>query len=1085
MPLTAALVALASLPALAIRPTAESRSEARRFGLNRLEKIHRRAPSARSQSAFSAFNASEGGHWKIRYDARTGNPFAVVGGRTIPRPGRPEAAARAFLNAHAAMLGVETANLTDSRQTTGDGHRHVLYRQNYRGIPVEFASVKVHLDEQGSVLGAHSTYEPDLNIPTTPALAAEAAARAAELDSHGKTLGSPELVILPVETTGRAHLAWKVKVQSPGAAWRYYLDAMTGQVLFRYNNLRFACLTSGTVDGMVYDVDPSTTPGPVGRHFNHQYVYIGSNATRVETREDATSGQGYFCGTATGKVVMSLQGPFVNVAQFTGPSAHFDNGSGAWSSVATPVASPHPYPNSSVLVSTIDLTVAAPAAVKFLPFFSSFRVGGFSGSATEGGDITDDDQMTLYNQYDEPVANYIGNRGAFRAAAVHGKKMHLALMSNESGQEDGYDVAVSSFLTLTDADTQLANSSHTWVPADTSNSLRSEINLFYHLNLMHDYFFGDVNKSSAAPVVRPVVAMAHVGPNMINAFYNPDYDNLFFGDVSQLSPSDLFTDDATVSHHEYVHYLVEKIWPIQNFGQAGAISEGFADYFSASSLDRSSIGSYVCSSGFCGDGVSVLRELDSVRNGVKVLSAGTWAGEIHDDSIFFSQALWDIRRDRIQNLGYANGRSCADGLVFQSLLFFPESFQEFQDALLRVDQLGRVTACGTPNSNQGFINAAFNAHGLTRSGDAYEPNDGFSSAVDISTLSSVAATIYPTADADFWSFGAGPGLVEATLDLPRSDSFYKGYQLKLFDRSRRQVAASAPPYNGFGTIDGFCDVGDCTTTASSVRLSYNNPAGGLLYLQVVGGDSLNGSASGVNSTTPYALKVVYPRSGALSGGIISAAFDSDVISFVVDVSTFISNQDWRFDHAQLRNQSFAAMQNTATSTTSAAGSFLLLVSTSNSAGRINGQVRLAPGFASRFPSAGTVYLEVFGYNASDSAPAQYSVDGSTHSLGLSNPINLTSSQPELTAYNNLFNPLRAEKATVKYAVNAPGRLTLKLYTITGAHVLTLFDDVVPAGKGSVDWDGRNLNGNVVASGIYLIRAEGPGINKTQKIAIIK
>jgi len=70
----AALLALLALPAAAVRPSSDNRADARRFGLDRLEKTQRRAPSVRTRDAFRAFNASEGGAWKVRYDPRTGLP---------------------------------------------------------------------------------------------------------------------------------------------------------------------------------------------------------------------------------------------------------------------------------------------------------------------------------------------------------------------------------------------------------------------------------------------------------------------------------------------------------------------------------------------------------------------------------------------------------------------------------------------------------------------------------------------------------------------------------------------------------------------------------------------------------------------------------------------------------------------------------------------------------------------------------------------------------------------------------------------------------------------------------------------------
>jgi hypothetical protein len=1083
----AAALLLGPRPGQAIAPLGDTRKDAKRFG-KQLSPSSRlaRPQGEQARRAFSEFNRRNGGRWKIRLDPRTGAAEALIEGEAFPQKLGPAAsgggaapqpaqAAAAFLGEQAALLGIDPAALVLEKQSDGDGHAHVLYRQTYRGLPVEFSRLKVHLADSGTVIGANARYERNLSLDINPALSASQAADVVLGDCGIAPSGEGTLVVFPSQQDDKPRLAWKLTARGKTALWRYYIDAVTGKLLFRYNDLRMqACATSGTVQGMVYDIDPSTTPVLAARPFRNQRVYVKDGANSA-----LTGGGGAFCSTMTGKIVTSLQGPYVNVASFIGPSAHYDNGSGVWSTLSTPLSSPHPYPNSSLLTSTIDISAVLPAAVKILPVFSSFQVG----LVDDGLDITDDDQLEILGPDERSVASYVGNRGPFNGAAVHGGRLRLRLRSNSAGQQNGYDIAVSSYLVLSSPGTLGASSNLTWTGAYAASGRRGEISLFYHLNEMHDYFMGDVNKSSAAYIGNSVVASAYMGPNIRGAFYNPEFDNLSFGDIEASNPREIVTDDATVARHEYTHYVVEKIWPIQNFGQAGAISEAIADYFAASSLNYSFIASYFNAPPLGSGGP--LRQLDCQTYGPckKLNVTNPWAGEIHDDSIFLSQALWDVRRDRIATLGSAAGRSCADGLVFQSLLFFPESFNEFLDAMRRVESAALVGACGAPSAPaQTAINNAFSAHGLSASAnDAFEGsrrNDGFETAVDIATHPALSATISPAGDLDFYSFAAGPGPIQITLRLPADGPFYKGYAMTLYDRQHRVVAEGQPPFDGFDTFSGLCESSNCTTTAPSAVLTYNNPSPGLFFLQVAGGPTADGASnSGVNSAVPYVLEPAYPVTASLSVGVVSAVFDQDLIDFSVNVTTFLRTQNYNFAHARLRDHALGVLPNTDTGDL---GGFLTMVSSTNALGRITGRLQLGRGFADRFPAVGTVHLEVFGYNVDPD-----NVRVSTISLGLSQALNLTADKAELKAYNNVFNPLSGGKATIKYQILAPGRLTLKLYTINGTLVATLFDGEAPAGKGSVDWAGRNVSGTVVASGVYVLQLEAPGISKRQKIVVVK
>lgn len=1091
--LLGAAALLAASPARAILPTAAERADGRRFSFDRFHHHGGHLSIDASSSTIVSYNRRRPRGLGL---AAAGHPPAVAA----------REAAEAFLRARGPALGIDPASLVFERASDGGSHRHALFRQTYRGLPVDFARVKVHMKPDGSVTGVDSDFDAHISLSVSPGITGERAAGIAQVDAQGGQWEKPRLVIfLDPARIKPPRLAWRVRLRRKDALWRYYIDADSGLIVFRYNDLREVGTcgfpVSGTVEGYVYDVDPSSTPIKL-RPFSNERVFVGDG-----TQWALTDHSGVYCSSALGKVFTQLQGPNVNVASFIGPSAHYDNGSGVWQTIGTPASSPHPYPDNAVLTSTIDISGGiAPGAVEFLPVFSRLTVGAVSGgSFGESSDITDDDEVQLVDQFGHVAGSYVGSFAApFHAAAVPGTLLRVQLKSNSAGNNVGYDVSVSSYLTLTQQYVTGSNNDVVWTTSQTATGLRSELSLFYHLNLMHDYFQSlmtsngsYVAPSSAAYLPSSGVnAMAWAGPDLVNAFYDPDYDDLFFGDVASQDPQDTFTDDATVPHHEYTHYVVQKIWPIQNFGQAGAISEAIADYFSASSFEYdpnvgipdSSIGLYTVEA-FGGTGA--LRELDCpTKAPCAVLSNTTWHGEIHDDSVFVSQALWDIRKDRESLQGAPLGGQCVDRLVFNALLYFPESFSELENALLKVDADGVVAQyCGGAGSLQSDILGYFANHGIAMPGGTNDPydvtvgitqvlhNDGFETAVDVSSTPDLAATIYPSGDVDFYTFGAGPGLVQVKMDLPSDqNNFYKGYMITLYNESHEQVAQAAPTYDGINTDSGLCADQDCTTTNSSVELDYNNPTGQQLFAEISGGVTFDGgSTSGVYSTTQYKLHFAYPKAGALSSSIVTAKVDNDDISYSVHVTSFSQQQDYFFSYAQLRDHDESVIPNSQTSSLLSPSGYLTLVSSNNALGTIWGDVRLQNGFSTRFPSLGRVHVEVFGYN----------VAGSTVSLGVSNAIDLTTNDSDVRAYNNVFSPARGEHATFKWDVLSAGHLRMRLYTMSGTFIENVLDEDVPAGKGAVDWEGRNSIGSDVASGIYLLRVEGPGLNKTVKVAVVK
>lgn len=86
---------------------------------------------------------------------------------------------------------------------------------------------------------------------------------------------------------------------------------------------------------------------------------------------------------------------------------------------------------------------------------------------------------------------------------------------------------------------------------------------------------------------------------------------------------------------------------------------------------------------------------------------------------------------------------------------------------------------------------------------------------------------------------------------------------------------------------------------------------------------------------------------------------------------------------------------------------------------------------------------------------------------------------------NPFIPSKYPKTIINYEIKQPSQVTIKLYTFSGRLVKTLVDEGKPSGFWSVEWDGRNKDGEDVASGIYFYHIESDGLSDTKKLVIIR
>lgn len=84
-------------------------------------------------------------------------------------------------------------------------------------------------------------------------------------------------------------------------------------------------------------------------------------------------------------------------------------------------------------------------------------------------------------------------------------------------------------------------------------------------------------------------------------------------------------------------------------------------------------------------------------------------------------------------------------------------------------------------------------------------------------------------------------------------------------------------------------------------------------------------------------------------------------------------------------------------------------------------------------------------------------------------------------YPNPFNPA----TTITYSLGKRGLAELTIYNMLGQRITTLVHEVKSAGRHVVVWDGRNNNGQPVASGLYFYSLKAGDFIKTNKMVLLR
>ncbi|UCF05900.1 MAG: hypothetical protein JSV33_02360 [bacterium] len=185
---------------------------------------------------------------------------------------------------------------------------------------------------------------------------------------------------------------------------------------------------------------------------------------------------------------------------------------------------------------------------------------------------------------------------------------------------------------------------HTWTAAD-----RDHINVFYHINVMHDWFKSWLNHNWVN---------AWDNSSCFDAEVNHADNNAYAGSPMEYG-IDNFARSSDVIYHECTHNVLYYLygdwigWPDAN-EEWYAFDEGFSDYFAGSITEDPAHG----------EGWGSTRTLD---NNDQYPDKNTYFMDGHDGGQIIGGAAWDLREELMNLKGDAVGSRLADNYIFDAL----------------------------------------------------------------------------------------------------------------------------------------------------------------------------------------------------------------------------------------------------------------------------------------------------------------------------------------------------------------------------------------------------------------------------------
>lgn len=221
----------------------------------------------------------------ILRDPQFGTAEYILGRFKTSASNNLEAAAHEFIGSRpdAFSMAAPAQELELIKSQTDDlGKTHLRFQQKYQGLNVWARQTIVHFDSDNTIYMVGGQTIPTPQISTSAAIDQTQAERFSLEALKDQSLPTDvtqvtELIVYPYE--GEAHLAQLVTITSPtngGIRWRVFVDAQTGQVLHKFNDIHF--------DG------PDTGSGPDTRDTNRVFpIYLQGSDYKLWNTDNAAT----------------------------------------------------------------------------------------------------------------------------------------------------------------------------------------------------------------------------------------------------------------------------------------------------------------------------------------------------------------------------------------------------------------------------------------------------------------------------------------------------------------------------------------------------------------------------------------------------------------------------------------------------------------------------------------------------------------------------------------------------------------------------------------------------------------------------